>query len=415
MERTPVRVTCAAALVVFAFVLPALGQVDSALDTIKERALESVRTLPNFTCTSLIERSSRRSVRKPLENVDRIRLEIGYIGGRELYGWPQGGAIAEADLRRLVEGTITNGDFALLTRAVFAGPGVTFKPVQRKEAAGRVAWSGAFKAAREGSEWVLATPDRSVPVPYSGTFTADAESLRLLSLEMTADFIPRDFGYRRVSRRLEFQPVRIGSEDVLLPARAQFVTLDMRGEETQNETRFTDCHQYAAESVLRFEAEEPEVQQPTAAPIRAGGLPEEFTVGLELETPVDSDTSAIGDPVRFAVKGNVSGPAGVVVPKGAALIGRVQELTVRDGHRYAEFAFRYFEFGGKQVPLSGRENQTIIATRKITGSQATGPGNWSPQTPTVESFESSMIRGSGRRLVLERGYALRLRSKEKGQ
>lgn len=402
---------------IFAIAVPALcvlAQPDpgATLQSIRDRALENVRTLPNYTCTSVIERSSRRSVKKKFEDVDRIHLEIAYIGGSELFGWPQGEKIADEDLRHFVAGSITNGDFALLTRALFAGPGVSFKPVARKEANGHSVWNGAFTAAREGSDWVLTMGDREEPVPYSGTFQADAETLRLISIRMTADYIPREFGYRRVTRHLEFQPVLIGSNEVLLPSRAVFVTLDQNGEETKNEASFTNCRQFAAESVLLFEPAEEE----SAAQVKqeeAEGLPAEFDASLELESPLDSDVAAIGDPVTMRLTRDISGKGGVVVPKGATVRARIKEMTVRDGHRFADFVFRSFEWGGRRLDLGSRENRIEVRNRQITGQDSTGPGNWSPRIARVETVAAPQIRASGRRLVLPRGFELHLKSKAK--
>lgn len=78
---------------------------NTVLKSIRERALKNVRTLPNYTCTSVIERSARRSVSHRFENIDRIHLEIAYIGDSELFGWPAGERIGEQDLRRFVGGS----------------------------------------------------------------------------------------------------------------------------------------------------------------------------------------------------------------------------------------------------------------------------------------------------------------------
>ncbi len=384
----------------------------AVLNSIRERALQNVRTLPNYTCTSVIERSARRSVSHRFENVDRIHLEIAYIGGSELFGWPAGERIGEQDLRRFVDGSITNGDFALLTRALFAGPSVTFKPAVRKDLGGRPVWSIDFSSPREGSEWVLTLEQREEPVAYSGSLQADPDSLRLISIGMSADYIPREFGYRRVTRNLEFQPVRIGTNEVMLPSRAEFLTLDRNGEETRNEASFTGCREYTAESVVRFEESEPEPVKPAVSEA-AGGLPEQFEASLELETPVDSDVAAIGDAVTMRLTRSIAGKSGVVVPKGAVLHGRIKLLSVLGGHRCAEFGFRYFEWDGKRVEIADRENRMIVTTRRISGSQNSGPGNWSPTLPTVEATQDSVIRASGRRLILPRGFALKLESKAK--
>ncbi|MGC4051844.1 MAG: hypothetical protein QM757_21075 [Paludibaculum sp.] len=144
-------------------------------------------------------------------------------------------------------------------------------------------------------------------------------------------------------------------------------------------------------------------------------MPDQFVALCELESPVDSDVAAIGDPVTMRLTRAIAGKAGVVVPTGAILHGRIKQLSVLGGHRCAEFGFRYFEWGGKRVVLSGRANRMVVTTKRISGSQRAGPGNWSPTLPSVEATTDSLIQSSGRRLVLPRGYALKIESKVKEQ
>lgn len=383
------------------------------LNAIRERTLNNLHALPNYTCTSTIERSSRRGVSHRYENIDRIRVEIAYLGGRELFGWPEGERIAEEDLRQLVDGTITNGDFALLTRALFAGPGVSFKNIERKDNEGRQAISGGFIASREGSEWVLAMGQREEPVGYYGSFLADPESLRLRSIAMTAEFIPREFGYRRILRTLEFQTVRIGSDEFLLPARAELLTLDRNGQETRNETSFANCRKYSAESVIRFELTESQPANEKSREMTVG-LPDIFVASCELESPVDSDSAAVGDPITARLTRSIPLDNGAEIEKGATLLGRIDRLNVVEGRRYADFRFRSIEWRGNRIDIAHRINHVTVATQHITGQQSSGAGAWSPKSPTVETITTSVIRAYGRHLVLPRGFQFRLESKTSG-
>ena len=405
-----------AAILPFIFFGQLASQPGAAvMETLRERALDNLRALPNYTCTSTIERSSRRSLSHRFENIDRIRLEIAYVGGRELFGWPAGERIADEDLRRFVGGTITNGDFALLTRALFAGPGISFRNINRKDSSGRQVLSGEFTATREGSDWTLVVGQREEPVAYYGSFRADPESLRLISLAMMAEHIPREFGYRRITRDLEFQPVRIGSDEFLLPSRAELVTLDKNGEETRNETSFANCRQFTAESAVRFEAPEEETTERVANEV-SGGLPDAFEASCELESQVDSDVSAIGDPITARLSRSIAGKGGLEIPKGAILHGRIRQLNVVDGRRRsADFAFGFFEWNGKRVEIGSRSNQLIVMEQHITGMQNSGTLPMSPMSPAVATVSTHEIRADGRHLVIPHGFQFRLESKANSQ
>ncbi len=409
-----------AAIFLLVFCSPLAAQQDAGraavLEPIKERVVNHLRALPNYTCAVLIERSGRKSARRSFENIDRIRLEVGYVGGSEVYGWPGGDKIAQDDLRELVGGTITDGDFALITRAVFAGPGVVFRNIHRADAGGRAVVSGEFTASREGSQWVLAVGRRVAPVGYTGSFQVDAGSFQLIDLRMTAEHIPREFGYREIARTLEFQQVRIGSHEFLLPSRAELSTVARDGQETKNETRFTNCHEFTAESVISFDApsQEAELEAAHQAPVSTADLPDEFEAYLELESPIDSDTSAVGDPITARLVQDITGKGGMKIPKGAILHGRISRLDVTEGHRlgtndeieqtaghrYLNFAFTYFEWGGRRVEIAGRENQLVT---------------WSPQSFQASSFTIGPIRAYGTHIEAHPGFRFRLKSRAGGQ
>ena len=64
----------------------------SLLGKIRSKVAENLRRLPNYTCTQTIVRSLRRKPAAKLQRLDTVRLEIAYVGGKELYGWPGSGA-----------------------------------------------------------------------------------------------------------------------------------------------------------------------------------------------------------------------------------------------------------------------------------------------------------------------------------
>ncbi len=275
----------------------------AVLAKIRESVLENLRRLPNYTCGQTIERSYRSVATHLFENVDRIRLEVGYIDGREMFGWPGGEKLAEEDLNRLVGGTVTNGEFALATRALFAGRSVVFGDMREETHAGHAALRFDFTVPREGTDWILVIGGQHTPTGYHGSFWVDSDSLQLIEVRITADDVPPDAGYSAVARDLQFLPAPIGNGEFLLPSRAEFSATEATGAEDRNETRFHDCRQYTAESVVSFGPTDAGAR--TKAGPRNGApaagldaaLPDEFETSLTLDSPIDSDISAVGDPI----------------------------------------------------------------------------------------------------------------------
>ena len=89
---------------------------------------EYLAHLPNYTCRVTIARSSRPGPDRNFELTDRIRLEVEFAGGKELYSWP-GEDRFEHGLEKLVggiPGLISIGSYALLTRALFTTDAAEF-------------------------------------------------------------------------------------------------------------------------------------------------------------------------------------------------------------------------------------------------------------------------------------------------
>src|SRR5947209_20432363 len=85
----------------------------SLIARIQARITENLAHLPDYTCAQTIERSRRRDLHQSWRTADQVRLEVGYIGGRELFAYPGGERLDEADVRRPVPG-------GLIGRCVFA-------------------------------------------------------------------------------------------------------------------------------------------------------------------------------------------------------------------------------------------------------------------------------------------------------
>ena len=73
----------------------------------------------------------------PFELNDRLRLEVAYTGGQELYSWP-GDDRFEAGIEDLLpgHGMVSNGSYALHVRNLFLRDVAQFSAPQRREVRG---------------------------------------------------------------------------------------------------------------------------------------------------------------------------------------------------------------------------------------------------------------------------------------
>ena len=92
------------------------------LSRIRRQAAAAVTQAPNYACLETVERYARENPKARWRQLDTLLLEVGMIGGKEIYTWP--GEESFDDLppgEALSSGTVSTGEFAQLLRAVFVG------------------------------------------------------------------------------------------------------------------------------------------------------------------------------------------------------------------------------------------------------------------------------------------------------
>src|ERR1700730_15645627 len=82
------------------------------LTQIRGKMALNLAQVPNYTCTETIERSEKQSPKQKFQPLDKVRLEVALVGGRELLSWPGAGKFEERDLGDFVGGgTTASGDY----------------------------------------------------------------------------------------------------------------------------------------------------------------------------------------------------------------------------------------------------------------------------------------------------------------
>ena len=89
-------------------------------------------------------------------------------------------------------------------------------------------------------------------------------------------------------------------------------------------------------------------------------LPDDFTVDFNLDTPIDWESAASGDPVHGSLRDSVVSNGGIVMPKGAGLSGRIAHLALRGDLYYVELNLTALDFDGGYADLDGRRNGVSV-------------------------------------------------------
>lgn len=387
---------------------PALSPDVQLLASIRTKAARNLGRLPDYTCRQTTERSIRRIPGKKFELTDTVRLEVALVGGKELYGWPGANNITEWEVSNLVSGTFGNGDFGLHAAGVLLSDGATFTRAPDELLDGRRVIRYNYRVALLSSGYVLKVAPREAVVPYHGSIWVDSDTFDLLRLDVIADDVPAILGIKTCSKTLEYRRTPIGGAPFLLPFRSGLIVLDLNGAESRNRTVFHECRQYTGESVLTFADPLPESTPPTPAAPPELSLPDEFVADVELLTPIDFVTSAVGDPIEARLLGNIKEHRTLIVPKGATLNGRIARLE-RAGSLFTfDFIFDSLQSLNGRATLAQRDNQLSLvlpASRCL----PTAFSICSPVTPSIPASRALQMHAS--RLKLERGFRMRLHSR----
>lgn len=389
----------------------------TVLDRIKARMADNLARLPDYTCVRTTERAHRRRGQKSFQRQDLVRLEVAMVAGRELFGWPGGKRIDEAELSSFVDkGLSGSGEFGGFVNAIFLTGTPQFEYRGETSLAGRRTVLFAYRLQVRGSAYRIQINDQSALVGFHGLFWVDAGTLDLLRLEVQADDIPPQLNLDFAHDSVDYARVKIGSGDFLLPRASEVVMQDLDGNENRNRTSFGACRQYTGEAVLSFAEAPPETAAKASAsvvpdrPEERAGLPAEFAADGLLEAPVRADSTAVGDPIAVRLEQAIRNKGKVAVPKGALLVGRVTRAEHVNGAFFLRLSFDAWQSDNATVNLGGRQVRAGIPF--VSALPPTTPTRIAIQGEQVSVYmaDDTMVFATDR-LTLPRGFRMSLRSR----
>jgi len=303
------------------------------LARIKSAIQRHLDGMPNYTCLQTVERFQQAPNAKRESLVDVLRLEVAYVGGRELFGWPGASRFEESEMRDLVTtGAFSTGGFVLHARAIFLGDGTSFRSVGAEELEGVPAWRFNYATPQFRSGYQIRNPSKGVTatVAYQGSIWARKDNLELLRISIEAEDIPPEIEIDYASDRLEYQTALIGATQALLPLRSEIRITDHKGRTAINKTRLSRCKQYSGESTLSFE----DVSEAAAdvAKVRRELVFEQHTeLELMLDRGLNHEDMAVGDAIQATLRNDVKSGKTVIAQKGSIAKGRILRLEHQDG------------------------------------------------------------------------------------
>jgi hypothetical protein len=335
---------------------------------IQHHMADELGRLPNYTCLETIDRYTIARGGKP-KPLDRIRINVALVGGKELYSWPGEKSFEDRTLPEMVHsGFLSDGDFAAMTRNVFVNRNAAVTFAGEEELNGRKLLRYDFEISAMRSGWQVRLGGASGTVGAKGWFLADAATYDLVKFRFEAVDLPAFSSEKGLEEVAEYGRVRLGDGDILLP-----LTVDLKAESFDeqrhwNHATFTSCREYAAQTSISFGEEGSAAPAVTVVPVQAENnaennvennavLPPGVEVALKLDTGIDSVHAAVGDEIRAVVTKNVQIDKEVILRRGAIVKGVIQRFDRHVGNRpYTTVGIEFTEavFGGKSFVFFGR-------------------------------------------------------------
>ena len=431
-------VRSAALVVLVPFVVgaqPAAPGRDPKLDRIREKMRQSLERVPDYTCLQTIERTNfTEQARKRADKQarqdgrgydarmyanasDTIRVEVALVDGKELHSWPGAEEFTSTPLATMVGyGLVSAGDYATHLETLFAADEAGFDYVGEESLQGRNVLHYDYRVPLVKSKYLLRNGGQEAMVAHHGSLWADAESLDLIRLTFEADHIPFRLKVTKATTERSYMRLPIGGSSVMLPEKSRVVMRFSSGVESRSEISYEDCRQFGAQSELSFgEIAEPADREIEV--IEETRIPPGVVLRIRLETEIDSEESAVGDPIRGKLRQAVKRDGKTIAPRGAAVTGRIRVLE-RHTRPQALFMvgmeFVALQFGSKRA----RFNAKLTEVAPITGMYSVPAGGYRPQgrwnAGVFESLGHTRVvsdpRYPGGGMIFMRGQRFRIHS-----
>jgi hypothetical protein len=391
-----------------AVLLLGLGSLSAADDDpaevlirLRDQVLAHAERIPNHTCVETVRRDRYEAVTGPparscdtllahrklpgfssglrLATTDRLRLDVLLAPDRELYSWAGARKFEEGEIDELVtQGAFGTGPFASMLLSVLQGRDARFVFEGDTSLGGDTPNDGrrvleySFSVAVDRSHYGVKTHGDWVATGYTGTILADPLTAELVRFSVRTEELPAETGSCEHDSVLEYNLVRLGSDDYLLPrmTRQRFIMRD--GSEGENTITFSACRDFRGESAVNFSPKAADGKRWSVGAALLE-LPAGLPVTVELTSaPVRGDQAAAGDRIEGRLVNAIRDPVQqtVLAPAGAVMAGRLMRVETRWGPPVEiSIALRWetVEVDGTATPIGLIPNRRLSPVRAIRG------------------------------------------------
>ncbi len=230
---------------------------DAIITAAREAAGAFMDSLPSFAAKQNTTRYIQDGSRSPWKAQDLVSADLVYRNGAEEYTNIKVNNKQSSKPLEEIDGLRSTGEFGSILAEIFdPEAGTDFSRPSQVNVRGRKAWTYRFELPRERSDFRIITPSQLYYTGYGGVLWIDAETSRVLRLEMQARDLPKAFPFDTVEMTIDYDFIRLdSSKQFLLPTESEALNC-IRGTTVcmKNSTSFRNYVKFTSDSSIIFDA-----------------------------------------------------------------------------------------------------------------------------------------------------------------
>jgi hypothetical protein len=301
---------------------------------------------------------------------DQLRLDVA-VAKDELYSWHGENNFSSKQISDIVEtGPISSGGFVGYLQNIFLGAGIRFTYAGISSSPGKE-YKFTFSVPKTSSQYSILTGTKFEVVPFHGSFSARADNFELLSLTVIPEEIPFGSNICSVETEVNYRLAPISGHSALIPDSFDLRIDDDQHQYTVSRGQYRECHEFRAESALRFDYSDSSSGGAVTSTTVQEHLPPGIKMRLSLAAALDDETSYAGDPVDAILVDPVRVPGtGEVIPRGTRTHGVITGFESRfepSDHFFLKIVFERISYGNRTYSFyavhkpSGKEMDKITS------------------------------------------------------
>jgi len=239
---------------------PSSEEQGKVIAEVREKALTYVESLPDYICSQVTRRFVDPTGHESWHPTDVILARLTYFEKKEDYKLVTvNNTVATDRPYTSVGGAISQGEFGSMMRGLFdPRSDAEFRWQGWTTLRGHVSYVFSYVVPLEHSQFTIdwrgtsRDQGRIITAGYHGSIVVDKATSQVLRISLEADNIPRDFPVRRSSEVLDYDLIKIGDRESLLPVAAEFRSLAGH-RSARNLVEFRNYRKFSADANISFE------------------------------------------------------------------------------------------------------------------------------------------------------------------